>query len=335
MKWIFLVVLFYNVSHAQYNITDAITAFFKKSGTTDFLFEAGSCPEIIKPLPEQPAELLLADAFKLRAKHKDCEAARYFSEVRRQWPIKPYYKLAWKEQILSYVLADDFTAAINEGNDFIDQMRGTPEVEEIHLILINSVNGMMTKAGSDRSQEWTEYALGISKRQNEESPYLKNLSFKSFLDQYPNSPNVAVINGMMTQARNNHAEYHLKIGNYYATRIAADSGMPNYPAAVMRYRIVLKWGPIVSSYTQAMYSTVDVLYKMIRAIETPNALSEDKLKEWLQIDSFRDKKQTDRKALVEQIKMQIAELEKKSDSETITQDIWIQKTKALVQQHQK
>lgn len=335
MKLVIAIVLMISTVRAESSAFDAVNDVIKKSGFLDFLFDKGSCPEIFKHLPDQSAEQLLTQAYELRSKRKDCESARYFFELRRQWPMKPYYNLGWKEQIMSYVLADDYMAAINEGNDFMAMMNGAPEVEEIHLILINAVNMMMMKAGSERSQEWTEYALGISKKQNEDNPYLKNLSFKSFIDKYPNSPNVTVIQGMTTQARNNHAEYHLKIGNYYATRIAQDASIPNYPAAIGRYHVVLKWGPVVSSYTKAMYSTIEVLYKMKRAIETPNVLTEDKLKEWLQIDSFKDKQPVNRKVIVEQIDQQIAELKEKMNSETITQDIWIQKAKSMIAENQK
>ena len=337
MKWVISLILVINISNAQNVVTDTISSWAKKSGFLDFLFNKSGCPEIYtyKHLPDQTAEELFAKAYELRAKQKDCDSVQYFQEVRRQWPVRPYYNQAWKEIVMSYVLADDYPAAINEGNDFMDHMRGAPEVEEIHLVLINSVNLMMMKAGSERSQEWTEYALGISKRQNDDNPYLKNLSFKSFMDKYPDSPNIKTIEGMMRVARNNHAEYHLKIGDYYAKRVLRGMLMPNYPAAVLRYDVVLKWGPIVSSFNQALYSTIEVLYKMKQAIETPNMLPEDTLKEWLQIDSLRDKKLVDRKALVVQIDVQISDLIKKADSETITQDIWIQKAKALVQVNQK
>ncbi len=113
-----------------------------------------------------------------------------------------------------------------------------------------------------------------------------------------------------------------------------DAGIPNYPAAVMRYDIVLKWGPIVSSYTQALYRTVEALHIMADVIET-NKISEDKLKEWLMIDSFRDKKPVDRKAVVDQIRGQIKVFQTKMNSETITQDIWIQKARILIEEKQK
>jgi len=335
MKWFLSLVLAASIGHAQNNnLGEAIVSILQKAGFVDFLSDKGECPERWEHLPEQDAQPLIQKAFELRSKGKYCESGRYFYELRRQWPVKEYYKMAWKELVNSYVLADDLIAAINEGNDFMDFFRGTPDVEDVHLILINAVYMKMMAAGSERSQEWTEYALGISKEQTSENPYLKNLSFKDFLEKYPNSPNVKVIEGMMRHARNNHAEYHLKIGNYYATRMMPDSAMPNYPAAVGRYALVLKWGPIVSSYNQALYSTVDVLYKMSAVIES-NAISEDKLKEWLQIDSNRDKKAVDRKAIVSQIKTQIVELQKKMNSETITQDIWIQKTRLLIEEKQK
>lgn len=323
MKWFLLMVTIVNVGFAKNSFLDSL------------INQKGSCPESYDHLPDQPAQDLLNRGYELRARQKDCDSIQYFQEVRRQWPIKPYFKIAWKEIIKSYLLADDYTAAINEGNVFLDEMRGTPDVEEIHLILINAVNIQMMKAGSERSQEWTEYALGISKKQNDENPYLKNLSFKSYLERYPDSPNLSTVKGMMAHARNNHAEYHLKIGNYYAIRIAPDLGIPNYPAAVMRYDIVLKWGPTVTTFSQALYSTVDVLYKMKSAILAPGMLKDDDLKMWLQIDSIKDKSVLDRQALVRQIDLQIAELQKKLNSETITQDIWVLKTKSLMEEKQK
>lgn len=336
MKWFLTLMLVASMSHAQNNnnLGEAISSLLQKAGFLDFLSDKGECPEHFEHLPEQDAQPLISKAFELRSKAKYCESARYFYELRRQWPVKEYYKMAWKELVNSYVLADDLIAAINEGNDFMAFFIGSPEVEEVHLILINAVNMKMMAAGSERSQEWTEYALGISKQQNSDNPYLKNLSFKDFIDKYPNSPNIKVIEGMMRYARNNHAEYHLKVGNYYATRMMPDASFPNYPAAVGRYSLVLKWGPIVSAYNQALYSTVEVLYKMSDIIET-NKISEDKLKDWLQIDSNRDKKAVDRKSIVTQIHAQIAELQKKMSSETVTQDIWIQKARLLIEQKQK
>lgn len=334
MKWLLSLILVVNMVHAESNVSETVKKWAKESGFLDFLFDKGGCPELFAHLPEQSAEQLMSQAYQLRAKRKDCEAARYFHEVRRQWPVRPYYKNAWKELIMSYVLADDYVGAINEGNMFMDQMRGTPEVEEVHLVLINAVNMMMMKAGTERSQEWTEYSLGISKKQNDDNPYLKNLSFKSFLDKYPDSPNVSTVKGMMTLARNNHAEYHLKIGNYYANRVMPGASFPNYPGAIGRYDVVLKWGPIVSSYSQALYMTVESLYKMAQIIES-NSISEEKLKEWLIIDSFRDKKPVDRKAVVDQIYAQIKVFQTKMNSETITQDMWIQKTKLLIEEKQK
>ncbi len=335
MKWFLSLVFIVNISHAQNNnIGEAITSLLKKTGFIDFMSDKGECPETYEHLPEQNAQALISRAFELRAKSKYCESGRYFYELRRQWPVKEYYKMAWKELINSYVLADDLIAAINEGNDFMAFFVGTPDAEDVHLILLNAVYLKMMAAGSEKSQEWTEYALGISNQQTSDNPYLKNLSFKDYMDKYPNSPNLKVIEGMMRNARNNHAEYHLKVGNYYATRMMPDATFPNYPAAIGRYAMVLRWGPIVSVYNQAMFSTVDVLYKMSAIIES-NAISEDKLKEWLQIDPNRDKKAVDRKAILEGIKGQIAELQKKLNSETVTQDIWIQKTRSLIEEKQK
>lgn len=335
MKWLLSLILATNLSQAQNNnIGKAIMMLVQNSGFVDFLSDKGECPERWDHLPEQDAETLIQKAFELRTKGKYCESGRYFYELRRQWPVKPYYKMAWRELVNSYVLADDLVAAINEGNDFMEFFRTAPEAEAVHLILINAVYTKMMAAGTERSQEWTEYALGISKTQTTDNPFLKNLSFKDFIEKYPNSPNVKSIESMMKRARNNHAEYHLKIGNYYATRAIPGSDLPNYPAAIGRYATVLKWGPVVSSYNQALYSTVDVLFKMSAAIES-NIVGENKLKEWLQIDSNLDKTAIDRKALVEQIKAQIAELQKKMNSETITQDIWIQKTRLLIEEKQK
>tara|TARA_B110001454_G_scaffold219198_1_gene251678 strand:- start:260248 stop:261342 length:1095 start_codon:yes stop_codon:yes gene_type:complete len=335
MKWFLSLILMVNISLAQNNnLGEAITSLLKKTGFIDFMSDKGECPETFEHLPEQDAQALISRAFELRSKSKYCESARYFYELRRQWPVKEYYKMAWRELVNSYVLADDLIAAINEGNDFMAFFVGTPDVEEVHLILLNAVYIKMMAAGSEKSQEWTEYALGISKEQNSDNPYLKNLSFKDYLDKYPNTKNRQLIEGMMRYARNNHAEYHLKIGNYYASRMMPDASFPNYPAAIGRYATVLRWGPIVSSYNQTLFSTVDALYKMSAIIES-NTISEDKLKEWLQIDPNGDKKAVDRKSIVEQIRAQIAELQKKMNSETITQDIWIQKTRSLIEEKQK
>lgn len=311
-------------------LTNNISNWVKKSGFLDFLTGPNECPLYYEHLPEMDVDELFKKAFQLRVQKKDCESARYFSEIRLQWPIYPHYQKAWVELIKSYILADDYIEAINEANLFLDQNKNIPEAEQIHLIIINAVNDKMISAGSTKSQEWTEYALGISKSQNDQNPFLKNLSFKSYLDNYPNSKNRGMIENMITVARNNHARYQLDVGHFYATRTMPGMTIPNYPAAIMRYDVVLKWGPIVTSYNEAVYSTVYIFLKMIEAIKNPDVLPDNKLKEWLHIDTNVNKSTVDREKIVTEIKMQINHIGSKLTAEKIAQDDWIQRTKVLI-----
>lgn len=354
MKWFLVLLLATNISLANdqapsNNLGEAIGKLWKKSGFGDGIFSNnGECPaqfEHVDKELEDNIDLLISRAFYYRNDKKDrdyCESARYFSEIRRLWATPQYFQMAWKELIKSYILAGDLIEAINEGNEFIEHYAVSadtakpqdPAVEEVHLILINAVHLKMAAAGSERSQEWTEYALGISKEQNSSNPYLKNLSYKDYLERYPNSKNKHVIEGMVREARNNYAQHQLNVGNYSKLRILPGVGYPNYPGAVGRYSIILGWGPIVSSYNQALYETVDALYKMAAMIES-NALDERSLKDWLHIDPNVNKNLVDRKSIVTQIYAQIAELQRKMNASTVTQDDWIQKTRLLIQEKQK
>ncbi len=213
-------------------------------------FKKSECTEKSKYLPEQPAEQLLQKAGELRALKKDCESASVLQELKRQYPIRPYYRLAWMELINSYLLAEDYIAAINEANGFLDEMKFIPEAEEVHFKLLHAVYLKMQQAGDERSQEWTEYALGISSLQNEQNPFLKNLTFKSFYDAFPNSKLKSQVEGFHKVARNQHADYNLKVGIYIAFR-------GQHVAAIMRFARVLKWGPVVESYQHALYLTIE------------------------------------------------------------------------------
>lgn len=235
-------------------------------------FGDGECAERPAPLPDASAEALFKRGQSSTAKKNHCEAARSYFEVMRQHPIAPWWKKSWLALIDSYVAAGDTLMAANEANEFLDQMRGVPEAEVVHFKLLTAVHQRSRALGAERSQEWTEYALGISRAQSEKNPYLLRLSYQSYLETYPHGRFVAEVRAYQLEARNIFANHWLAIGKFYL-------GQRQYVAAIERFRFILQWGPGVAAFDEALFRSIETLANFARDIADRRRLSDDRLEE--------------------------------------------------------
>lgn len=246
------------------------------------------CPVEIKHLPDMKVEVLYNRGVELRKKGKFCDAAQYFSEARFQYPDNSeYYKKSWLQLIETYMDQKDFVLGINEANLFLDQRKGAAETEYVHYLIVKAVYTQMKDAGSKLSQEWTQYALDINPMQSQSNPFLRNLSFQSFIKSYPDSQRTAEVQGWLVQARNQYCASFIEIGRYYHSR-------GEYVAAIMRYSVILQWGAQISHFPEAMYEMIRSQKALAKAILNPKQISDKRLREIMRV---KDDEAIDRQIL--------------------------------------
>jgi outer membrane protein assembly factor BamD (BamD/ComL family) len=241
------------------------------------------CPIEALNLPETPAQKLQELAEKYDQKKDFCKAAQNWLELNRQHPTAQYYKMSWLKAIQSFLNAEDTIATMNEANDFMDQMIGVAEIEDVHFWLLSAVHYKVVWTTDENSQDWTFMALGLSKGQSGKSKYLENMSYKSYLDKQASGQYKGkyseIINKWIKEARDQSCSYFLKIGQYYAKK-------KGYYASLMRYQYILKYGITMASFPEAMYETVNSMINMAAQIENGD-ISDTDLRAWMRIDASK------------------------------------------------
>ena len=182
--------------------------------------------------------------------------------------------------------------AMNKGNEYLESNSGKNDSEYIHLLVLRAVQGEIRQRSISKQQqtEFVAYSLGISAEQSEDTPFLLNLKYRTFLDKYPQSKNNAEVLAMMNESR-----------QLYGQKILADAReallKDDFSTAFMKYDIILKWGPVVEVFSEAMYEMTQYHFHLAWIISDKNLLSDYKLNLLLQKEMFTPISAAERSAL--------------------------------------
>lgn len=239
--------------------------------------QKGSCKEIPPHLPEQSADLMMQRGFELLQKRKFCDAAGVFYEIRRQYPIQPYYKQAWIQMIVAYSMAEEEELVANWGNRFIEtEMRGTPEAEEIHLLMLRVQYDKMVKSPEGRSIKQACQLLAFNQGDcagthvNLEDPIDSNRTLKSYLEKYSDGKYVKEVKIWELEAKNKIANHSLYIARYYESR-------GQLIQALGRYKSVNKWGPSIDAFEVATLGLIKTMRTLSKQVLDPQMISKEQM----------------------------------------------------------
>ncbi len=235
------------------------------------------CPEATPIDYESSAESLWLQAQGASGLYNKCKEAQYYRSLLIAHPNSFYYKDAYRAYIQVFLKAQDYIMAMNKGNEYLEVHSGKNDSEYIHLLVLRAVQGEIRQRSISKQQqtEFVAYSLGINSEQNEETPYLLNLKYRSFLDRYPESKHNTEVLAMMNESR-----------QLYGEKILADAReallKDDYPTAFIKYNIILQWGPVVKVFSEAMYEMTQYHFHLAWIISDKNILSDYKLNLFLQ-----------------------------------------------------
>ncbi|MFZ4403164.1 MAG: outer membrane protein assembly factor BamD [Pseudobdellovibrionaceae bacterium] len=224
---------------------------------------------------EADAENLWQLGLQQESKGQHCKAFNTFAGLSREYPVAPYYQKAGARLVLNLYLAEDYIFAINEGNLFIEQNHGLALAEDVYFIVLQSVNQLVLSRKVQNSPDWLYWALGLNGSQTADNPYLQKLSYKSYLEEYPNGKYTAQVLEFRNQARQRLAQYEFSIADFYCQK-------KEYVACINRTSFILKWGPGVNVFAQALYKTVQANVLLAKSIAS-GELSDLRLRELSQV----------------------------------------------------
>ncbi len=255
------------------------------------------CPENTPIDSYSSDSKLWAQAQAATGLYNKCIAARYYRSLIVGHPQSRYYQEAQRAYIQTFLKAQDYIMAINEGNKYLEVNQGKKDSEYIHLLAIRGVQGEIRQStsASVKQTEFVAYSLGIDLDQNEDNPLLKNLKYRSFLDQFPNSIYQDEVLGMMNESRQLYGQKILRDAREEILKM-------NYPEAFVKYNIILKWGPIVEVFGEALYEMIKYHNELAWIISDKNLLSDYKLNQFLKKDLLNIISLEERKTLSRQTK---------------------------------
>ncbi len=249
------------------------------------------CPEVTQIDYDSSAESLWLQAQGASGLYNKCKAAQYYRSLLIAHPNSSYYKEAYRGYIQVFLKAQDYVMAMNKGNEYLETNAGKNDSEYIHLLVLRAVQGEIRQRSiSKQKTEFVAYSLGIDSEQNETTPFLLNLKYRSFLDQFPQSKYIPEVLGMMNESR-----------QLYGQKILADAReallKDDFSTAFIKYDIILKWGPVVAVFSEAMYEMTQYHFHLAWIISDKNLLSDYKLNLLLQKEMFTPISAAERSAL--------------------------------------
>jgi|GEM_PF-2041277 len=235
------------------------------------------CPENIEIDYKATEEELWARARKAEAGYNPCEPAKYYKSLYVNYPAS--YREAYKRYVETYLKAHDYIMAINEANRYIENNKGLNESEYIHLLLLRAVDGEIKQTWRDkgRQMEFVAMSLGAALTQTEEAPYLLNLQYRSFLDRYPNSLWKNEVLAMLNDSRQMYGQNVLSEARMFIIKM-------DYPTAFQKYNVILKWGPAVGVFEEALYEVIQYHFQLSWLLTDARLLSDFKLNQFLKRD---------------------------------------------------
>ncbi len=255
------------------------------------------CPENTPIDAYSSDSKLWAQAQAATGLYNKCIAAQYYRSLIVGHPQSRFYKDAQRAYVQTFLKAQDYIMAINEGNKYLEANQGRKDSEYIHLLVLRAVQGEIRQSSSTSKKqvEFVAYSLGIDLEQNEEAPLLLNLKYRSFLDQYPESIYQDEVLGMMNESRQMYGQKILRDAREEILKI-------NYPEAFIKYNIILKWGPVVEVFGEALYEMIKYHNELAWIIIDKNLLSDYKLNQFLKKDLLNTISLEERKKLAHQTK---------------------------------
>lgn len=207
-----------------------------------------SCPQDPESVAPMSAEMLWARAERARSDQDYCDAAKFYKEYIRQYPDGANYKLAWRELVITYNQSQNYILAMNEANVYIDDNKGMNDSEFMHYQLMRAVYLKIINEThhAQIKQEFASYALGANITQSDETPYLQNMKFKTYLDRYPNSYFKKEVEANLNEIRQIYGAFILKEARQLAAR-------REYPQAINKYMMITGWGPVLDMFHEALY----------------------------------------------------------------------------------
>ncbi len=237
------------------------------------------CPEATPIDYESSDSTLLMQARGAVGLYDKCKAAQYYRSLIIAHPESANYTEAYRSYIQVFLTAQDFVMAMNKGNEYLETNSGKNDSEYIHLLVLRAVQGEIRQRSSntDQQTEFVAYSLGINNDQTEDAPFLMNLKYRTFLDHYPKSFYKAEVEGMMNESR-----------QLYGQKILGDAReallKDNYPDAFNKYNIILKWGPAVDVFAEALFEMTQNHFDLAWIISDKSLLSDYKLNQYLKKD---------------------------------------------------
>ena len=255
------------------------------------------CPENTSIDSYSSDSKLWAQAQAATGLYNKCIAAKYYRSLIVGHPKSRFYQEAQRVYIQTFLKAQDYIMAINEGNKYLEVNHGKKDSEYIHLLVLRGVQGEIrqSSSASEKQTEFVAYSLGIDLEQNAETPLLLNLKYRSFLDQYPESIYQAEVLEMMNESRQLYGQKILRDARAEILKI-------NYPEAFVKYNIILKWGPVVEVFGEAIYEMIKYHNELAWIISDKNLLSDYKLNQFLKKDLHNTISLEERKILSRQTK---------------------------------
>lgn len=235
------------------------------------------CPENISVDYNATEKELWAKAQKAEMGSDKCKPAAYYKSLFVNYPTS--YKEAYRRYIETFLNAHDYVMAMNEANLYIESYKHLNDSEYMHLLLLRAVTGEINQSWRDsgRQMEFVAMSLGAALTQTEESPYLMNLQFRSFLDQYPNSPYKNEVSAMLNESR-----------QMYGKNVLSEARMlimkRDYPMAFLKYNVILQWGPAVGVFEEAIYEMIKYQYELSWILTSTYLLKDYQLNTFLKRD---------------------------------------------------
>ena len=260
----------------------------------------------------------IAEEKSKRGEH--CEASYVYQELMRQHPVRPHWQQAWVRQTVELIRARDYLGAINEANAFMDENPGSLQKENVHMLLLLAVYQKMISLGANKSPEWIQFGLGFQREQHLSNPFYLKLAFDSYLQEFPNGFYVDLISKFKSNARNLYAAHYFNVSKYLQSQ-------GEYYAANINLAPILKYGPVVELFSQALFETVfnyRAFAQKIRRHEFP----EQRLRSWGGGDSEGG---LDAEQMAKDLELAADEIVKKMN-ENLPDDPWTQKARELKKQ---
>lgn len=214
-----------------------------RSRISSFLRSAGLCLGVVAGLsgcasdepeiPEQPAEVLYANALSTLEDGRAAQATKLFEEVERQHPYSTWATQALVMAAYSYYLMDDYDSAIPALENFI----------ELHPGNRNAAYAFYLRALS-----YYEQIADVTRDQGNTEEALRALS--DVVARFPNTPYARDASLKLDLVRDHLAGKEMEVGRYYLKRDL-------FLAAINRFRTVVEKYQTTTHTPEALHRLVE------------------------------------------------------------------------------